>query len=370
MKAQIVNVGNGACSVYTGEESLMVTDCGEGPRGKGKSSARKLDQVVRGDSGRIETIVVTHFDADHWKGLQAYPALLKAKKKSGTLPRHVDFRIPRFPRGTSRLAAAQLVLEAALATSTGSLGASLDLFGAWRRAGVRVTVHPTARQETFAGANETWTCHWPPRDITVLPPQSQTAIGRLSDELDEVARQVPEFDEALRIAYGIGWVSNNAQPEANDFNSTLTGGQLLIAIYTFQPTLDIRAIIGRLRRYNNAFSLVHDFVDEKGKGLLVNFGDCEKMGLDSLLKLQNDPQELHFSTPYEYLLAPHHGTQEPKACWWPSFPRVGTSVVAQNGSTHLQRQKTPFLESLSPTPPQLATILNTHGSTSPITFTL
>ena len=265
---------------------------------------------------------------------------------------------------------AQLVLEAAISSSAGPLGAVLDLFGSWRSAGVRVTVHPTARYDSFAGADVAWRCHWPPRDITVLPARSQNAIRKLNEDLDELAAQVPEFEEALQIAYGIGWVSDAPQSEANEFTSTLTGRQLLAAINSVQPASDIGGIIRRLRRYNNAFSLVHDSVDEMGKGLLVNFGDCEKMGLNSLLGLQN-PWEPHLlATQYEYLIAPHHGTQAPDPLLTGVFPRVARSVVAQNGRNHYQNQKGAFLRSLSPTPPQVSAILNTYWSVSPISFSL
>lgn len=370
MEVKVVDVGDGACSVYTGENSLMVTDCGEGSSGKAVSSAGKLDRIVGRDSDRIQTIVVTHFDADHWKGLKAYPGVLQKKNQWRVLPTHVDFRIPRFPRAASKLPLAQLVLEAAFAKNTGTLGAALDLFGAWRSAGVQVTVHPTARADTFVGAGADWTCHWPPRDITLLPARTQTAIRKLNDDLDELASQVPEFEEALQIANGIGWVNDDAQSEANGFTSTLTGRQLLFAINTVQPTVNVGGIIRKLSTYNNAFSLVHDSVDEMGNGLLVNFGDCEKVGLNSLLGLQYPTQLLRLATQYEYLIAPHHGTQEPRHAWKTHFPRVGRSVVAQNGRNHHHNQKIAFLQSLSPTPSQVSTILDTYGSAAPITFSI
>ena len=73
MPIDVLDVGDGACSVvrchYPDCEALTIVDCGEW-RTNGRAAAEKLFHHVTYE--RIERLVVTHFDADHWWGLDEF----------------------------------------------------------------------------------------------------------------------------------------------------------------------------------------------------------------------------------------------------------------------------------------------------------
>lgn len=362
MKAEVINVGDGACSIYTGEREVMVTDCGSGPSGNGRWSAFQLYGALAKQTPKLKTIAVTHFDRDHWHGLAAYPTLVTSLAHIA-LPKKVVFHTPRFPRAAQTVPVVHLALEAAFTASAGPLSAALDLFGQWRRAGVHVSHRPVARGDTFNGADETWTCHWPPRDLTPFPTRTRNVLTDLNEELEGLAAQVPEVKEAIDVVYGTGWFPDQADDSAEPVTSKLTGNQLIGAINQSNPTLDVSKLMAKLRRYNNAMSLVHDVRDR-----LVNFGDCEGVGLSSLLRLQApSANTLRLAHDYTVLLAPHHGTVEPATRDRPLFPSANT-VAAQNGARHLGNQKTTFLRSVL-RPGSTGGVDNTH-TTSPLHYTV
>lgn len=73
----VLPVGNGACSVLQHSHSpwessaspgsaVSIVDCG-GASGTGRSPAEQLDAVLsRSDGEPLDSLVLTHWDADHW----------------------------------------------------------------------------------------------------------------------------------------------------------------------------------------------------------------------------------------------------------------------------------------------------------------
>lgn len=357
----------------------MVADCGEGPSGNGQASAMKLSNAVRGSYARIETLVVTHFDADHWQGLKAYPGVAQSQGQLSSLPRYIDIRVPRLPRVVSRFPAAQLVLETTRELNTNPLSATLDLRGAWQCLGVNVRVHATRRGDNFHAAGENWRVHWPPKDTKVLPKATQKAIKKLNRDIDRLAERVPKFSEALDIAYGAGWSNESSgiyysdEQHLTTLPSSLTVEQLAKSIEDYEvnnKSAKVNNILKRLRYYNNAFSLVHDAIHEDGTGKFINFGDCQGPGLNSLLRLQCQPNGLSLASSYERLLAPHHGTISPAKRIAQHFPQATASVVAQNGAKHYKNQDTTFLKSLSQGGQRAILVNNTFKAKSSITFSV
>src|SRR5688500_7147831 len=131
-RVTVVDVGDGACTVLRcsclGQEcncEVAVLDCGAY-----KASSRPAMEALRAVLGRdgvkrLQTIVVSHFDADHWAGLQ----LLGAEVPSARLAPRVRIVYPRLPDLAPDTFAAERAL---FATVKGTGVRSLDLVNTWR----------------------------------------------------------------------------------------------------------------------------------------------------------------------------------------------------------------------------------------------
>lgn len=87
-RVTVVDVGDGACTVLrcacVGESCYCptsVVDCGTW-RGRPAQATDRLINVLGTDGmTRLNTLIVTHFDADHWEGLRLLPDNLRLPKR-------------------------------------------------------------------------------------------------------------------------------------------------------------------------------------------------------------------------------------------------------------------------------------------------
>lgn len=190
----VLNVGDGASAVATlpGGEG-MVLDCGSW-RSDGSLPAQVLASALGRGLSQVSTLVVSHFDADHWKGLQALPSVVPRSH----LPRQVAIRYP----GLSSTGRA--TIAAAIALRTIGEGVSLraqDLIAAW------TPVAAVDAQPLFAGdhlmfGTDRFDVVWPPR---ILPQAWSRAASRTLKELQDLADQMPAPRDALDEAYEGAW---------------------------------------------------------------------------------------------------------------------------------------------------------------------
>ena len=97
MRIETINVGDGACAVTSDTDKttdLTLIDCGRWRRGDRAAADRARDYLGE-RLGDVTTLVVTHFDRDHWGGLlelAATHATLRPKNAPA-----VEIRIPGMP---------------------------------------------------------------------------------------------------------------------------------------------------------------------------------------------------------------------------------------------------------------------------------
>lgn len=194
LSLDVLHVGDGACSVIT--ESLderMILDCGSW-RSSGRPQAQILAHALGRKLRSAKTLAVSHFDADHWKGLAALPS----EAPRANLPQQVRIRYPGLPRLAQETTAAYLALRA---VDEGVSLRAQDLIAAWK------TVAEVDAEPLFAGSelllgDMTFDVVWPPRD---LPRSWSAAAQRTLDELTELAEQIPALARALDEAYQDAW---------------------------------------------------------------------------------------------------------------------------------------------------------------------
>ena len=324
MYLTVVPVGDGACSILRDDAfvRVMVVDCGTNGNG-GIAPERVLWRELGEESTNIDTVVVTHFDADHWKGLQRLPRTWGAHRPTGP----VDFRYPALLPGlTGDVQKAFLVFE--MLDSVGPITHALDLVGAWREAGVQVNACPRRRGDPdFSGAGGTWTVHWPPEDLDPFYPSTRRAFGELGARVRQLAADVPPFADALedveRLWFDTSDPGDEDSGRRGEPSTDVAGVEVDRALRTVLTGRELRALGDDLQKYNNMLSLVHS-----GSGL-VNFGDCEGAGLGGLTRLERRHPTMDSS--YQVLLAPHHGSHAPRAMAQQRIPTASEAVVSQNG---------------------------------------
>lgn len=156
MSVQVVNVGDGACTVVRGHGQTMVIDCGA-LHDKGDRSASRLISAIGIDPEHLSTIVVSHFDADHWNGLERVPDLVTPS----SLP--VRLIYPRHPAAAAGLR--QMLVAVLAAMNVSPHGNAIKLEDAWRRSFPNLTKHALVRGDRFEAAGRRWSVHWPPQHV-------------------------------------------------------------------------------------------------------------------------------------------------------------------------------------------------------------
>jgi hypothetical protein len=353
LSLQVLNVGDGACSVIEAGDETGILDCGSW-RSSGEQEARVLMASLGRRLANISTLIVSHFDADHWRGLQALPRLARPE----ILPSRVTIRYPGLPEVARQTVLAYIALKSL--DEVVSVRA-LDLLDAWRPVAA-VTPEPLFAGDVFVLGPESFKVLWPPRH---LPDSWSMAARRTLDELERAAASMPALRRALDDAYAHAWPQtdqiaaaerDNRYDQLHGYLADLNDGGLAelnaeveeeLGAETdglpVEPGLDagdthtplfaddgqgrpdrqqLRRLAKRLGILNNHLSLVL----ATPKGRILALGDLQGWSLKRLAS-ELEPSQYHV------VLAPHHGTVEvPKI-----FPAAKVCVL-QNGPSHFERR--------------------------------
>ena len=329
----VLPVGNGACSVIrqsrdyrlTGDsDTVSIIDCGNGS-GSGKKAAGYLEaELSSQDWDALQSLVITHWDADHWKGFQYFAGnttrpVLKIKRK-------LVVYSPAIPLGINpRTQAAILTF---ISSTSGSGVEAIDFLASWKKR-FDVEFKPVARGNTIELAGRPYAVVWPPRNVSGAV--ADEAAGILK-EIEDLAADNPLLREALNKAYSqadggaFGPFDGEQDGEDYDLSEEFDGrgsndedldamtdpfdgdddanDRLALSRLDGQPSgtpilkeKDHGSLIKRARHLQNLFSLV--FHDSEGQSLIV-YGDAPEKVVESLI-----PGLQHW---YLVQLAPHHGT--------------------------------------------------------------
>jgi hypothetical protein len=344
----VVDVGDGACTVLRcpcmGPCDVAIVDCGV-YRGSAQDATNRLRSVLGPDElGRLQTLVVTHFDADHWEGLR----LLAEQVPPGILPGRVDIVYPRTPERGLDPGVLELAL---LATHTGTGVRALDLVNVWAKV-TNVRRRPVCEGDQFVAGGREWQALWPPRHLTT---ELRVRLRRAVDGMDELAEDLakaghPSLKNNLEAAREVGFSGRNEGDHPPDWDRVeqsdrepwhdapepdepLVGGDAgpeddAAGVHGHFPDLGLipEEFHGRFRAAgklvaaaNNDLSLV--FHDDEGRRLIV-FGDIQGNALKSVVAKAGPS--------YSIVLPPHHGTvRVPR-----KFPEA-SACLAQAGTHHL-----------------------------------
>lgn len=349
MNIDVVNVGDGACAIYRAENETMIVDCGSKTDLDGVRSSALLEAALGTKGIAPTTIVVSHFDLDHWMGLKAFAT--RQKLAAATMP--VALYYPRFPkeaRDAQKLYAAYVALQTANPVSNAS-----SLKDAWDSYAPKVNAESLYQGLHFNALGRRWNVLWPPPSLPLSVSkvfaraiekgralaQEYPALGReferafgheweILDEGDDDVWDLHSFGEKMDVEMDLDLDSNSPDEQGDEEDAFDFEGA--------DPVLKKRLKENRadLQSLNNAMSLV--IADEHG--MVLTMGDVEKWGLGRLL----NSGEL--AAGYSVIFAPHHGTQSPPVRA-PKFPKAEL-VVVQNGEDHHDRFRADFIDSVAP----------------------
>jgi hypothetical protein len=335
-----VNVGDGACTVIRsrrdGEDSLTVVDCGSDSISADDACDRLLD-TIDGRPELIETIVVTHFDADHYLGFVRLAERMRARGQRFHSLRLIS---PRPPDVEPSYTVAYL----AMATTMTGLR-SLDLAGELAKATAgRFRYMPLARGAggAFLASGRGYEVAWP---LPLLPPGVASQVRNAVSGFEELAQSLADNGNTVLLdnfeaAQSGGWLrsEDTTGESAVDVGSPDDGLNFQDFRDVDEPEEDeedhlklsrldlpehLRGAFTRvwnaMRRANNNMSLVFEDTEP---GRLIVFGDASRPVLSWLAKTDLSPGH------YALMLAPHHGTHP-----LPAGLRVTADLcVAQNGA--------------------------------------
>nr|WP_124812526.1 hypothetical protein [Micromonospora globispora] len=305
----------------------------------------------------MDTLVVTHFDADHWEGLRLLAENLRFLARPT-----MKLYYPRLPDRAPKVADATFAM---LVTSRFSGTRPLELATALESV-AKVVRHPLARGNEFEAGQRRWEVMWPPEQLS---PGLWRRLERAVREAEELAQRLdragfPMLRANLEEAYerpfpggddttshyetgrNDGWADDAAawdlgqqQRQSRGVRSATgsrhrerpgkpaNGVHGLDAVSSELIPSEFRGAFietsKRLAAANNDISLV--FHDRHSS--LAVFGDASRQVLRSALR--------GMDSHYRVVLAPHHGTYRlPSA-----FPSADV-CIAQAGDSHAERWPT------------------------------
>lgn len=341
MRIETINVGDGACAIASETNAtidLTMIDCGRWRQGDKQAADRA--EVYLGDRlGDVTTLVVTHFDRDHWAGLvrlASVHAELRPKDEC-----RISIRIPGMPDAfASKLRAGMLGL---ISVRDNVPVNAIELMDAWVSTGAKVEQTAHFAGDLFEANGREWAVLWPPRTIPdVMGTRITTWLQDLRTLAEEMAQAgQPILLENLRRAYADGqrfaeltldspsnpdaptWSTfeedvprsdADAHPEGADSSAVASHFQVVPS--NFRVALE--GLAKRMSSLDNALSLVIASSDD-----FIDFGDIEGAALEGLHGTKS------VRPAYKVMLAPHHGTHD--APDW--LPEAGL-CVSQNGVDH------------------------------------
>lgn len=374
VRLEVINVGDGACSAVSCDyhpDEVTLIDCGTHNRSDVLTGPEvAASQHLGGRLANLTTMVVTHFDADHWGGLRDLAEPYRRRQSVTT--RKLALYYPGMPVGWATSAGRRDgELMAGLMALTRFVSPTKDdpvdliaLKNAWRGT-ADVRHRPLYRGDTFAAHGHDWVVHWPPRRVNAdrgrLYEAWLTEIEELANAMaDDEEHPDPTLRDQLHEAYaqwsgfcaedderrGLGHeqsdevdgISDRHLPTVDPIDN---GDQLGVSDgerVTYQPNAPgpshelahigakyrgkVRELTKAMKGIDNYLSLVVSVSDD-----FITFGDIEGSALGELLHLSATSRP-RLEASYRIMLAPHHGSHDGHAHRLPK-----TDVcVSQNGS--------------------------------------
>jgi Metallo-beta-lactamase superfamily len=335
----ILDVGDGACSVMRHDDHATIIDCGSNDLGPDVACNRLL-AAIGGRPEAITTIVVTHFDTDHYAGF------LRLAERMSTVGSHfTSLRLiaPRPPDEAPITYVAQYLALATTVTGIRNLDLALALKNVTAEGSFSYIPVSRSLCQRFQAGGIPFTVHWPPVGLpTRVASEVRTAMrlyGDLSRKLLAMGNNAL-YNNYRRARYGLWprqhpYNADNALEEAA--SQPWQGDAVDIEFwgeeeeeYSDFPEVEaldlpadlrqeFKAAWDSFRRANNNMSIIFDDHDHHS---LAVFGDAGKPVL-RWLSANGD-----LAPRYAVMLAPHHGTQ--------SLPRnfnvKADLCISQNGS--------------------------------------
>lgn len=301
----------------------------------------------------VDQLVVTHFDLDHWQGLQDLASTWHSHRARPA--KTVEIAYPGLPSSVERLPAGYLAL---ISTASGSTGVrALDLIRTWESV-ADVERKPLRQGDLLVMGCDEWEVLWPPAS---LPEVLLESIAGALDELWSLAQDLAvdghsQLLNNLREAYEeyVGFPSEQSASESSDSlrsdgdnedsdtdldhdtSDPWAGGD------EATPAHDVdfvdqdafpehvlpraRQLARRLGGLNNRLSLVVHNPAARYQPMTLILGDLEGSPLRQLTASSLLQER------YDLILAPHHGTHAVPA----GFPTARV-CVAQAGRRHQKR---------------------------------
>lgn len=313
-------MGDGACSVlrpscHWHEGDLAVIDCGSDSV-KANVAAKRLLAEIDYRPQDITTIVVTHFDTDHYRGLLHLASWMQKNQRKF---RQLNLIAPRPPDVEPDFTSAYLAL-AGVKTGVRNLDVAEALWKVTESG--RFTYTPVFRGDPgFWAANSHYSVHWPPHNLPTGVVgdvrKAMSLYGDLAKKLKE--RGIPDLEDNMRVAREGRWLKppdrQEASGEIDEENIALEPfgedvfdeeGDENIDFADLKDIVipnDLRGEFNKawnaFRRANNNMSIVFD--DDWRKRLVV-FGDAGAPVLKWIAL------NMELTSRYKVMLAPHHGT--------------------------------------------------------------
>lgn len=272
------------------------------------------------------TVVVTHFDLDHWMGLKAFADA----SPSGS--ERVELIQPRFPSLARPVQAALLAYQTLHLTAPER--SALDLVRAWENKSAGLRRLSASAGDQFYAVGTQWKVLWPPRRLEA---RVSKIFERVAKESEDLAEEYEPLGRALAWANESRFFPEEEvggeSPILEDYDEEvpLPDDLELLDTYGVDDFIDappelrerLRKNRGDVQGLNNELSLVVKEVH----GRFLSLGDIQGWGINELIR-RDVMQKC-----YDMILAPHHGTQAPGVRTLPDFP-WSRLVVAQNGPSH------------------------------------
>jgi hypothetical protein len=364
------------------DNHLTLVDCGTHPRSQTIASPDvALAQHLGGRLSQLTSMIVTHFDIDHWGGLLDLVRHYEVVQPDPT--RLVGLIYPGMPVGWATNKSSESGLRAGLMAFGSFMSSSraepvnvVELTNAWSRA-ARVAYSPAYRGSRFYAHGREWLVHWPPARVSAKRGQRfeewLEALKSLADKMAEDPEgPYPRLKEQLEASYA-SWeqFESDVSDLPMDGRHDLESGHLVAdaPLEEIPANHDVDRDVLDDEELGaeelGAESLAHipakyhDEVKELAKGMqgidnylslvvsagrdFISFGDVEGSALGELLKLGLLGTEVDDPNYYFVMLPPHHGSHRTHAQRLPE----AVFCVAQNGSwlqqyhsrNHVKRHK-------------------------------
>ena len=327
MKISVLNVGNAAATVL-GEDDDTPRVLLDGGRTGNLADLewyltnRSPHQQTHPSVHNIDTLVVSHFDIDHWGGLSALGRKHSPKGQGAPLTIYHS----RMPEATEDIPAAMFFLR--FMTGELPMPFTADSLAANWRPGRSVRLSGLRRGDAVTLASTKFRVLWPPH---VLPPGRANGLSKALTKVREVAKTNPYFgklfDELHRHPFGAGDgdAPNGAERSIGDPETDIVGAlneaelgsddEVSNDFYALPDELIGPARI--IHRWNNDLSIVLAAEDDS----FLAMGDVTSSwavsgALEGAAK--------HF----DRMLAPHHGTHPDE-----NLPSAGECFM-QTGHRH------------------------------------